>query len=170
MQVEKTESPRSFFSMILARSENKVIGCAGKIPWDCPEDMQHFKSLTSGHICLAGYKTYLSLPENGLPNRTLYVLTSKKLQNKKRVFFIKSFDEFLDVTKYSDKEVFCIGGLTVYKVFLPFASKIYLTEIKDTYDGDVFFDDYLLSGFSQKILRKSKICKYYLYERERIGR
>ncbi|MEL3908089.1 MAG: dihydrofolate reductase [Treponemataceae bacterium] len=170
MQTEKSEPIRPFFSIILARSENKVIGCEGKIPWDCPEDMQYFKSLTTGHICLSGYKTYLSMPENGLPDRKLYVLTSKKLKNKKSVFFIQSFEEFLDLTKNTTKEIFCIGGLAVYKIFIPFASKIYLTEIKGIYEGDVFFDDNLLLGFKPKLLNETKTCKYYLYKREGVGR
>ena len=64
-------------SIIVARSQNNAIGLAGSIPWICPEDMRYFKEKTSGHICLAGFNTYRTLPEDGLPNRLLYVLTQK---------------------------------------------------------------------------------------------
>lgn len=151
------------FSMVLARSSNKVIAYQGSMPWKCPEDMAYFKNLTSGNICISGYNTYITLNANGLSNRKLYVLTSKNLENKPAVFFIKTLDEFLNLN--IRKKVFCIGGLKTYTAFLPYTSKIYLTELKLKCKGDTFFPDTLLEGFSCKSLRETECCEYLLYER-----
>lgn len=156
---------RENYSMILARSENDAIGFKGKLPWHCDEDLKYFKKVTTGHICLTGYKTYLTLPKNGLPNRLLYVLSRKNLKNKDSVFFIKSLEYFLKLNFPKDKKIFCIGGLSVYKSFLPYATKIYLNEIKGQFAGDAFFDDKLLMGFNGTLLKETDLCKYYLYKR-----
>lgn len=159
-------------SIIVARSQNNAIGLAGSIPWICPEDMRYFKEKTSGHICLAGFNTYRTLPEDGLPNRLLYVLTQKPLANRQNVFFIKSLDEFWNApfcgtasSGINSDEVFCIGGLSLYTSCLPFVSKIYLTEIKKLCNGDTFFTNNFLIGFNSKILHETEKCIYYVYER-----
>ena len=70
--------------MIVAVSENNVIGKNGDIPWDIPEDMKHFREKTTGHSVIMGRKTYESLPENyrPLPNRRNIVLTRSGLEDK----------------------------------------------------------------------------------------
>lgn len=165
------EKQRENCAMILARSENNVIGYKGQLPWNCAEDMEHFKKTTSGSACICGYKTYLTLPENGLPNRTLYVLTKKLIENKENVFFVKSLEDFFDYYFSSKVKVFCIGGLQLYKSFLPYATKIYLTQINGIFKGDVFFTDDLLENFSPKLIKQTQTCKYFLYSRKnRSGR
>lgn len=159
-------TPKENCNIIVARSENKLIGNQGRLPWDCPEDMQHFKAVTSGHICLAGYTTYRTLPQQGLPNRTLYVLTSRHCENLPHVFFLKSMDEFFRLPIPAGQQIFCIGGLQVYKSFLPYTSKIYLTEIAGNFTGDTFFQDDFLNGFKRKLINETKSCRYFLYTRK----
>lgn len=155
-------------SLIVARSANNVIGLNGTMPWDCPEDLKHFKAVTQGHCCLAGFDTYTTLPENGLPNRTLYVLTRKKLPDRNHVFFIKDLPHFLYELRRNNfsEEFFCIGGLSLYEQCIPFASKVYLTEIKRAYAGDTFFPNDLLIGFKPQLVHETEQCAYYIYKRE----
>ncbi|MBQ7612615.1 MAG: dihydrofolate reductase [Spirochaetaceae bacterium] len=164
-------------TIIVARSKNKVIGYKGEIPWNCPEDRAHFKELTVGSICVVGYKTWLTLPNRQLKNRTLYVLSSKYQDSESPTVFVRSVNEFFKTlsehykkdSSLSQKKICCIGGLQVYRAFLPYTNDIYLTEIHGNYQGDTFFPDTLLVGFTAHILRKTKTATYYRYTRNTLG-
>lgn len=152
-------------SIIAARSENFAIGYKQSLPWHCPADMQYFKTVTTGHTCVCGYNTYLTLPPRGLPNRNLFVLTSKNISDTPSVHFIKTLDDFFAETSAIEDEIFCIGGLSIFKLFLPYTTQIYLTEIHGSYKGDRFFTNDLLENFEKRLIKKDTSCTFYLYER-----
>ncbi|EFW37647.1 dihydrofolate reductase [Treponema phagedenis] len=152
-------------SFILARSENKAIGCANGLPWLCPEDMAYFKKRTMGSLCLVGRKTFQTLPQGGLPGRRLIVITSRPFVQSDTVQSVAGIEEALQLCQ-GRQNVFCIGGLSLYKQLLPFAEVIYLTEVHGTYDGDVFFGDDLLSGFERVSLQQGETCDFIEYRRK----
>jgi dihydrofolate reductase len=134
-------------SIIAAVSENSVIGQKGKIPWHIPEDLKRFKKITSGHHVIMGRKTFEAIG-HPLPNRTNIIITRNKqsllLRNKNYEApgckVVNSLQEALSASKISkEREVFIIGGEQIYKLALPIADEIYLTQVHHIFKGDAFF-------------------------------
>lgn len=126
--------------IIVAISENNVIGINNKIPWRIPEDMKRFKELTTGHPVIMGSKTYLSIPEKfrPLPDRKNIIL-SKKLEPQNGIYIAKNIEEALSFTENEDS--FVIGGSQIYEEFLPRANFLEITKVHETFDGDSFFPE-----------------------------
>lgn len=130
-------------SAIVSVDEKMGIGANGKLLASYPEDMKFFKAMTTGHVVVMGRKTWDSLPIKPLPNRTNIVITSKPQQsNDINVEFI-TMEEFLDNLDYldtGDREIFIIGGASIYKQLLPYCQKIYMTLIPAVHEeADTFF-------------------------------
>lgn len=120
-------------SIIVAYANDRVIGKDGKIPWHLPDDKQHFKRVTSGHIIVMGRKTFASIGRP-LPNRRNIVLTSSATLASPGVEVVHHKDDVLALG-----DVFIIGGESVYRQFLDLAERLYITEIALEVDGDAFF-------------------------------
>jgi dihydrofolate reductase len=137
------------FKAIAAMSENRVIGCGGKIPWHLPEDFRFFRQMTVGNILVMGRKTFQAMGRP-LPDRHTIVLSrrSKKAREildqpelglmKFGTFEVASRLEKIDYSK-DKREIFICGGGQVYAEALPFCSDLYLTRVKRVVDGDTFF-------------------------------
>lgn len=126
-------------SIIVAVAKNNVIGKDNKLIWHLPEDLKRFKKLTSGHTIIMGRKTFESLGRV-LPNRKHIVLCNDaKLnvenQNVKIINDVSLLDEYIN----SAEENFVIGGATIYKLLMPYANKMYITQINEEFEGDVYF-------------------------------
>ncbi len=126
------------FKAIAAMSLNRVIGVGNQIPWHLPEDFKWFKKLTTGHVILMGRKTYESIGRP-LPNRTTIVLT----RSPQPLAGVQTASDLSHVDPnnpaFAGKEVFICGGAQVYRQALPLCSDLYLTLVKRTVEGDVFF-------------------------------
>ncbi len=124
-------------SMIVTVDRDWGIGRENEMLAHIQPDLKYFRETTTGHPVIMGYKTYLSLPEKSrpLPNRDNIILTSQDLDIE-NVQIVHSLDELLDLikSKYSDIEVFIIGGSSVYEQMLPYADKLYLTHIFRKFD------------------------------------
>lgn len=152
-------------SLVVARSKNKVIGYKGGIPWDCAEDRAYFKALTWGRTCITGRKTFESLPNMSLPCRRLLVLSkTAPSAASEHVHTVRTLEAAFSLCT-QEKEFFCIGGSQLYHVCLPYAKKIYITEIHGEYDGDTFFPDSLLVNFSLTDTVSTAQCRYSTYVR-----
>ena len=126
-------------SIIVAVSENNVIGKDNKLIWHLPADLKNFKTLTMGHHIIMGRKTFESIGK-ALPGRTSIVITHQSSYSAEGCIVVNSIDEAL--TKASDDtEVFIIGGDAIFQQSLNFATKIYLTKIHRSFEGDTFFPD-----------------------------
>lgn len=123
------------FKTIAAMAENRVIGNGAKIPWHLPEDFKWFKQTTLGHVLVMGRKTYESIGRP-LPGRQTLVL-SRSASAIEGVQVISSLDE-INVTEES-KTVFICGGAEIYRLALPRCSDLFLTRVKRSVDGDIFF-------------------------------
>jgi dihydrofolate reductase len=128
-------------SLIVAMDKNRGIGKDNTIPWYISEDLKRFKRLTTGNVIIMGKNTWFSLPRRPLPNRKHIVLTSSAMSKSFEGAIIcdevsKSFD-LMD----EEKENFIIGGASIYKAFLPYADKIYLTIVHKAYEVDTFFPE-----------------------------
>lgn len=126
-------------SLILARAQNGVIGKNNDIPWRLPADWNYFKRVTSGHHIIMGRKTFESL-KKALPNRTNIILSRKTNYNREDCFVFDDLEKALYFAKVNEEEEgFVIGGAEIFKIALPVADRIYLTEIKAEPEGDTFF-------------------------------
>ena len=123
-------------SIIVAMSENRVIGRAGTLPWHLSADLKRFKKLTMGHAIVMGRKTYESIGRP-LPGRASIVLSRDPEYVIAGTDVVENLEQALAKTK--EEEVFVIGGAQLYEIALPLAERLYLTEVGTTIDGDVFF-------------------------------
>ena len=153
-------------SMIWAMGKNREIGKGLKIPWHIPNDFKHFKKITSGHSVIMGLKTYQSLGKP-LPNRRNIILHFNKI-NIPGCEVATSIQEALDLVKNED-EAFVIGGASIYRQFLAFADKLYMTYIDHEFDADIFFPEFDLDEWElvkQEKGLKDKDNDYDYYFRE----
>lgn len=126
-------------SVIVAVANNNVIGKDNTLIWHLPNDLKYFKELTTGHTIIMGRKTFESLPCI-LPNRQHVVLTRDKnfKVDDDRVKVIYNVDELKDSID-DEKQHFIIGGAQIYNLLMPFAKKLYITKIYESFEGDAFF-------------------------------
>ena len=128
-------------SIIVAKASNNVIGKDNSLIWQLPEDLKRFKLLTTGHTIIMGRKTFESLGRI-LPNRKHVILCNdmKMDINDDRVEVLEDIS-MLDKYINSEEENFIIGGATIYRLLMPYANKMYITEINQEFDGDVSFPE-----------------------------
>ncbi len=128
-------------SIIVAIAENYAIGKQGDLLCHMPEDLKHFKQITSGHTVMMGERTYLSLPKHPLPNRRNIVLTDVQGRTFEGAEMAYSLDEMQALVR-PDEEAFVIGGGMVYRQMMPRADKLYITHIHHSWeDADTFFPE-----------------------------
>ncbi len=126
-------------SIIVAVAENGVIGHNNQLIWHLPEDLKMFKRLTSGHPIIMGRKTFESIGKP-LPNRTSIIITKNPEFQIEGCITVHSLEEAIEAAnEIEENEAFIIGGAEIYRLALPFADTIYLTEVHHTFEGDTFF-------------------------------
>ncbi len=131
-------------SMIVAYSKkNKVIGYQNKIPWHIKEDFQHFKSYTINKTILMGKYSYFSIGKH-LPMRyTIFAVNDEDLQiQHEDVSITNDLFEVLNQYKNSKQELVVCGGAMIYRLALPYADKLIISEVKKEYQGDTYFPDF----------------------------
>ena len=128
-------------SQIAALSINYVIWNNNTLPWHFPEDLKHFKKLTTGKTIVMGRKTFESIGKP-LPNRINIVLTRNTERTTPWVQIIHSIDDLRETYQESEDELMVIWWEQIYKLFLPYTSKLYLTEVKKEIEGDAFYPEF----------------------------
>ncbi len=126
-------------ALIVAASENNVIGNKGKIPWNLPADLKYFRKLTEGHLVIMGRKTYESIG-HPLPRRRNIVISRQEGFKAEGCEVVKSLEEALKIAE-GEGEVFVIGGGEIYKQALPLADRVYLTRVHAQIEGEAFFPE-----------------------------
>jgi dihydrofolate reductase len=124
-------------SIIVAMSQNFVIGVNNSLPWKLPEDLKHFKNLTLGKSLIMGRKTFESIGRP-LPGRENIIVTRQSSYLKEGVKIANSIEE---ATKIAQNEIFIAGGAEIYKkaLDLGLVDIIYLTLIEKDFLGDTYF-------------------------------
>lgn len=128
-------------SCIAAVDANWGIGKNNTLLVSIPSDMKNFRTITSGNVVIMGRKTLESFP-NGLPlkNRVNIVLSKNAEASGNGEIVVRSVEEALtEASKYEDKEIFIIGGESIYRQFLPYCTKAILTKIDHAYEADAYF-------------------------------
>lgn len=124
-------------SIIVAMARDRVIGARNSLPWHLPEDLRHFKALTMGHHIIMGRKTYESIGRP-LPGRTTVIVSRDPDYRVPGCVTTSSIEAAL-VACGDDPEIFFVGGANLYVQALPYASRLYLTEIDLQVEGDAWF-------------------------------
>jgi dihydrofolate reductase len=129
--------------LIAAVARNGVIGSANALPWHLPEDLRHFKELTTGHAVIMGRKTWESLPERfrPLPGRRNIVVTRNPAFAAPGATLVNSLEDAWQKVGADGtvEQCFVIGGAELYAHALPLADRLELTEIEAEFPGDAFF-------------------------------
>ncbi len=125
-------------ALIAAMTSEQVIGYQNRLPWDLPQDLQYFRQMTLGKPIIMGHKTFASMGYKPLPKRQNILLSRDLHCQYNGVQVVCSLDEALAITEPSE-EIMVIGGEQIYALFLPRASRLYVSLIEGCYPGDTFF-------------------------------
>ena len=128
-------------NLVLARAANGVIGKNNALPWHLPEDLAHFRTLTSGAPVIMGRKTWDSLPPRfrPLPNRVNIVVTRQADWSAAGAVRVASLSEAIALCKQQQApDAWVIGGAQIYEAAEPFADRAIITEIDCEFEGDAF--------------------------------
>ena len=130
-------------SMIAAIDKNRLIGNGPHIPWKLPADLRHFREMTIGKPVVMGRKTFETLPCPLEKRRNIILTRNHNYKAPKGCIVAHSVGDILSTVSelYTDDstELMICGGAPIYAAFLPHASRLYLTQIHATFEGDVFF-------------------------------
>lgn len=142
-------------SMIVAYDKNRAIGLGNNMLWHIPEDFKHFKSTTMGYPIIMGRKTWDSLPKKPLPGRINVVLSRAPITDEeiptgvwasllpqdavaKPDVMVNSITQALNYLEGQDK-AFVIGGEEIYRLFMPIAQELIVTEVEAEHEADKYF-------------------------------
>lgn len=153
------------FSLVVAHDQKLGIGKDGDMPWHLPQDLAHFKAVTTEssrstpNCVIMGRKTWDSIPERfrPLPGRTNIVLSRSSLSLPEGVYHASSLDEALELSvSLGSEHRFVIGGGIVFKEGLnhPGNKALYATRIQNTYDCDTFFENYDTKYSTKELLKE----------------
>ena len=123
-------------SLIVAVSDNGVIGRSGELPWRQSGDLKHFKAVTMGRSIVMGRKTWQSIGRP-LPGRQNIVITRQPGFVAPGADVVDSTDAAVAAAR--GDEIMIIGGAEIYALFLPLAERVYLTRVHGEVEGDAYF-------------------------------
>lgn len=129
----------SIISIIVALSENNVVGLKNQLPWKLSADLKRVKALTMGHHIIMGRKTYESIGKP-LPGRTNVIITRNNDFKAEGCVIANSLEHALQIAA-NDTEVFIFGGGEIFRDALGLVSKIYMTRVHTKIEGDTHFPD-----------------------------
>lgn len=143
--------PKPNLSIIVAVAQNYAIGKDNDLIWHISDDLKHFKNLTSGHPVIMGRNTWNSLPRRPLPKRRNIVLTHDVEFAPEGAEVAHTIDQVFHLIE-TEEESFIMGGAAVYRQFLPFVQRLYVTWVWQDFAADVFFpviDESLFHKFNE---------------------
>lgn len=169
-------------SLVVAMSENGVIGRDNALPWHLPADLKYFKALTTGHVVIMGRKTFESIGSKPLPGRPTVVVTrDMNFSAGAAVRVAHGFDDALSAARamahgVGNDEIFVLGGSQIFRAALPVADRLYVTLVHAQVEGDVLFPEFDASQWT--LMRDERreadeknvyAMSFRLYERARNG-
>lgn len=135
-------------SLIVAMSQNRVIGRDNKMPWHLSADLKRFRAITMNSPILMGRKTFESIGKP-LDGRTNLILSKNINYQPQGCLVFQSLESALNEAKKYGEEVFIIGGATLYEIALPLAKRLYLTDIQAEFEGDTFFPEFDVNEWNE---------------------
>ena len=143
-------------TLIAAIGKNKELGKNNELIWHIKEDLKFFKNQTINKNIVMGINTFNSLPKL-LPQRKHIILTHQEVQVSSEVMIFHELEKLLEYIKNNKNEFMIIGGASIYRQFLEYAKKMYLTQIKAIdRKADVYFPDFLENEWNVDCLYKGE--------------
>lgn len=127
-------------SIIAAVSDDMGIGKDNDLLWHLPEDLKRFKRLTTGNTVIMGRRTWESLPRKPLPNRRNVVITDIEGETFQEAEAAYSVEDALEKCR-DDREIFIIGGGSIYRQFMPRADSLFITHVHRKTEADIYFPE-----------------------------
>lgn len=133
-------------SMIAAIDKNRLIGNGPDIPWCLPADLRHFRDMTIGKPVVMGRKTFETLPRPLAKRKNIILTRNKHYAAPKECIVAHSVKDVIKTVESlsinATSELMICGGAPIYTAFLPYASRLYLTQIHAVFKGDVYFPEF----------------------------
>lgn len=140
------------FTIISAIAKNGEIGKNNSLLWNLPEDLKYFRQVTMNSKIVMGRKTYESLPKR-LDNREYFIVTRDCNFYVEDATIVNDLDLFIKENNNTDEEIFVIGGGSIYKYFLPYVKKMYITKVNKSYpDADCYFPIFDKEDWNERFL------------------
>lgn len=128
-------------TLIAAIDEQNTLGADNDLIWNLPDDMKHFVRSTKGHAVIMGRKTFDSINAKPLPKRHNVVITRQEGYSAEGISVVHSMEEAIELVK-EDDQPFIVGGAQIYKLAMPYASRLEITHIHHTFGGgDAYFPE-----------------------------
>lgn len=124
--------------LVVAMTRDRAIGLGGDLPWRIPEDLRHFKRLTTGHAVVMGRRTHESIGRP-LPRRRNVVVTRRAGARFEGCEVAPGLEAALELAWSGDPCPFVIGGAAVYEAALPFVTRMHVTWVDRDVEADTFF-------------------------------
>ena len=150
--------------IIAGMTKSRVIGKNNQLPWNIPEDLQNFKKHTLNKTILMGRKTYESIGRP-LPKRNNVIL-SRTMPPQEGIHVVNNIPAAINLSKELNQDLFIIGGSTIYKQVLPYANKMYLSYIKQEYEGDTYFPEFNQEDWEIESTEKFIEFEFKIYRRK----
>jgi len=162
-------------SIIVAVADDNAIGFDNRLLVHLPDDLKRFRKITTGHTVIMGRNTFLSLPSGPLKNRRNIVISDNPADDFPGCEIVSSVEEALSKCD-KQAENFIIGGASVYRQFLPYAGKVYLTRVHKKFEADTYFPELEKSEWEIKSVEPASsdpgkendfLTEYILLERKK---
>ena len=147
-------------NLVVACSENRIIGRAGRLPWRIPEDLKHFHDLTAGNVCVLGRVCFETWPKVLADGRRPVVITRNSALAFDRVRVTVNVPDALAIAQELPGEIMICGGQRIYEETLPLADRIYLTLVHAEVPGDTFFPEWRHLPWRETARRESHDANY----------
>lgn len=141
-------------SIIAATSTNNVIGIDNKLPWSLSKELENFYRLIYQKPVVMGHNTYRSIGKP-IKDSKNYILSHNSSLQIPDCEIINSIDVILKLVEQLDVEIMIIGGESIYRQFLPFTNKMYLTIIEHEFVGDAYFPTWSQNDW--RIIKQQRI-------------
>ena len=129
-------------TIIAAKSTNNVIGKDNDLVWHMPADLKFFKNKTKGKLVIMGRKTFASIGNKPLPGRPTIIITRNPDFKADGCWVVDNIEKaFAIALAEGQDEVYILGGAQIYEETILQADKMFITEIKSTFEGDAFFPE-----------------------------
>ena len=153
-------------NIVAALTKSGVIGRNNTLPWNIPEEFQHFQSLIAGGTIIVGRKTWESINNPDFSSKK-YIVVSKSLDKLKKAKVCRTFTEALNLAKLSEQEIHVCGGKKIYDEAFSVADKLLISYIKKEYDGDTYFPTFNKEDWEVEDKKDFKEFEYVVYRRKK---
>lgn len=147
-------------NLVVACSENRIIGRAGRLPWRIPEDLKHFHDLTAGNVCVLGRVCFETWPHVLADGRQPVVISRNTTLASERVRVASTVADALAIAQQLPGEIMICGGQRIYEETLPLADRIYLTLVHAEVPGDTTFPEWRQLNWRETSRRESRDAGY----------